>query len=346
MKIAIHKSSRKGYFSEQWILYCSTNQIPFKIVNCYDTDIIRQLDDCDALMWHFSHADEKDFLFAKQMIKAVEEKGLITFPNYQSCWHFDDKIAQKYLFDALHIPTPDSRVFYRKEHALNWIVNESFPKVFKLRSGASSGNVVLVTGKNQAVALIKKTFARGYRQFDRKTGVKDSLSILMSGKGSILQFAKSIGKVFVHSKYEKTKGRERGYVYFQEFLPANDHDIRVIVIGEKAFAIKRLVRKNDFRASGSGNIIYKKDEIDQDCVSNAFEYSKRIEANCLTFDFIYDAGRNPLVVEISFGFSPKAYYACDGYWDSQMNWHPGNYMQEEWMVDLIVEQLKGRKENV
>ena len=43
MKIAIHDSKEKHFFSDRWIEYCSRNNIPFKVVNAYDNDIINQL---------------------------------------------------------------------------------------------------------------------------------------------------------------------------------------------------------------------------------------------------------------------------------------------------------------
>ncbi|MDZ7775700.1 MAG: hypothetical protein U5L09_08950 [Bacteroidales bacterium] len=46
MKIAIH--NRPGSFSDRWIEYCKKQEIPYKIVNCYDNNIIQQLNDCDA----------------------------------------------------------------------------------------------------------------------------------------------------------------------------------------------------------------------------------------------------------------------------------------------------------
>ena len=64
MRIGIHK--RKGSFSENWIKYCEAHQIEYKIVNAYDSDIIQQLKDCDAFMWHHHHAIVSDLLFAKQ----------------------------------------------------------------------------------------------------------------------------------------------------------------------------------------------------------------------------------------------------------------------------------------
>jgi glutathione synthase/RimK-type ligase-like ATP-grasp enzyme len=346
MKIALHRSTRNGYFSERWIAYCQEMLIPYKIVNCYDFDIIRQLADCDALLWHFSHADARDFLFAKQLIKSVEEMGLIVMPNYNSCWHFDDKVAQKYLFEAIGANTPDTWIFYDKYSASKWAYKAKFPVVFKLRGGASSGNVVLVKKRKEAYRLIKKAFGRGFRQFRRITEIKDTLYRYIQRKVSFVTFLKAFAKFFMLSKYESIKGNEKGYIYFQEFLPGNNYDLRVIVIGDQAFAIKRLVRDNDFRASGSGKIIYTKEEIDQECVLMAFDYSYRIGSNCLAYDFVYNESKKPMIVEISFGFSAKAYYSCEGYWDKEINWHKGNFFPQDWMVELIVKQVLERKENV
>lgn len=64
VKIAIHH--RKGSFSDRWIEYCIQNNIPFKLVNCFSSDIVEQVKDCDALMWHYHHAHSKDMIAAKK----------------------------------------------------------------------------------------------------------------------------------------------------------------------------------------------------------------------------------------------------------------------------------------
>ena len=69
MKIAIHHS--KNSFSERWIPYCDSNSISYKIVDCYRSDIMQQLEDCDALMWHFNHKGSKESKFAKQIIREL-----------------------------------------------------------------------------------------------------------------------------------------------------------------------------------------------------------------------------------------------------------------------------------
>ena len=82
MKIGIH--SRKNSFSDRWIKYCIENYIEYKIVNCYSNDIMDQLEDCDALMWHFHHAEPRDFLFAKQLLYSIQLSGKIVFPDFNA----------------------------------------------------------------------------------------------------------------------------------------------------------------------------------------------------------------------------------------------------------------------
>ena len=84
MKIAIHK--REDSFSYECIQYCDKHEIPYKLVDCYQSDIIEDLDDCDALMWHFSQAIAKDLVFAKQLLFSLESAGKIVFP--QKHWQF------------------------------------------------------------------------------------------------------------------------------------------------------------------------------------------------------------------------------------------------------------------
>ena len=103
MKIGIHHT--KGSFSDRWIDYCEEKNIPYKLVNCYANDIINQMEDCNALMWHFHNAGPKDFLFAKQLLYSLQSSGKVVFPDYNTMWHFDDKVGQKYLLEAIHAPS-------------------------------------------------------------------------------------------------------------------------------------------------------------------------------------------------------------------------------------------------
>ncbi|HRN83104.1 MAG TPA: hypothetical protein PK666_12090, partial [Nitrosomonas europaea] len=147
-KIAIH--ARPGSFSDCWIKYCQQKNIPYKTVDCHSSDIIEELGDCSFLMWNWSQTYAEDMLIARGLIKAVESMGIRVFPNSETCWYFDDKVAQKYLMEALGIPMVKSYVFLDRAKALGWARMTKYPKVFKLRGGAGSSNVFLVNDINKA----------------------------------------------------------------------------------------------------------------------------------------------------------------------------------------------------
>uniref|UniRef100_UPI00404A62A8 ATP-grasp domain-containing protein n=1 Tax=Flavobacterium sp. TaxID=239 RepID=UPI00404A62A8 len=339
MKIAIHHTLNS--FSERWIIYCENNNIDYKLVNCYENDIIFKIQDCDVLMWHFHHASPKDILFAKQLLYSVEASGKKVFPNFKSAWYFDDKIGQKYLLESLKIPTIPSYVFYDRKSAERWAEEVKHPIVFKLRGGAGSVNVKLSKTKKQTLKLIYKSFSKGFKH-SSLVPFKEVYSRYKNNKTNFKSFFKSLLRNFIPTEFSKVNGKEIGYVYFQDFIPNNDSDIRVIVIDDKAFAIKRMVRVNDFRASGSGNILYDKELLDIETIKLSFEISKKIDAQCLAFDFVYDLNKNPLVVEISYGFAFSAYDNCKGYWTEDLKWHEGKFDFCGWMVELMLKSINNK----
>lgn len=335
MKLGINGSPESYSFSRRWIEYCKNNNIPYKIVNCYSSNIIHELDDCDAFLWHHYHGSYKDVLFAKQLLYSLEQSGKLVFPNFNTGWHFDDKIGQKYLLEGMKLPFVPTYVFYSKKKAIEWLNQTSFPKVFKLRGGAGSANVKLVRNKREGLFLIKKAFSTGFSQFDRRGYLKERIRKVKEGKDSISGVFKGLRRLFISTVFAKMRGKEKGYVYFQDFIPDNDFDIRVIVIKDKAFALKRMTRKNDFRASGSGTIIYSKEEINESCVRLAFEANKKIKSQSIAFDFVFDKD-TPLIVEISFAYDVHAYDSCPGYWDSNMNWHEEIFNPQVWIIENLI----------
>jgi glutathione synthase/RimK-type ligase-like ATP-grasp enzyme len=338
MKIAIHHNP--GSFSDRWINYCKENSIEYKIVNCYVSDIIFQLSDCQALMWHFSHVDYKDALFAKQLLTSLECSGKKIFPDFNTRWHFDDKVGQKYLLESIRAPLVPSYVFYTSNEAKKYIKSAVFPKVFKLRRGAGSSNVKLVHNKQKALHLVNQAFSKGFSQFDRLGYLKERIRKVVSGQDSMIGILKGIGRLFLPTKFSRMYQREKGYIYFQDFIQGNLFDIRVIVIGDHAFAIKRLVRKNDFRASGSGSIIYRREEINEECLKIAFKVNETLNAQCVGFDFVFNEKKEPVIIEISYGFTVHGYDSCPGYWTSDLGWHQGKFVPQNWMIENLILSIR------
>lgn len=318
MKIAIHH--RQNSFSDYWIEYCKASNIDYKLVNAFDNNIIEQIQDCDVFMWHHHHANFKDNIVAKKILFALEHAGIKVFPDFKTGWHFDDKVAQKYLLEAIKAPLVPSYVFYNKQQALEWAKQTNYPKVFKLKGGAGALNVKLIKSQLQAIKLINQAFDQGFSQFDRLGYFKECLNKYKQGKNNLINVLKSLIRVFIIPEFAKQQAKEKGYIYFQEFIPNNNFDTRVIIInGKFGFAEKRFVREGDFRASGSGDFNY--DDINLDIIKCAFDVAKKLKLQSVAFDFILDKENKPLIIEISYGFGTLGISGVPGYWDHELNWY-------------------------
>lgn len=335
--IAVHLAP-SGY-SKDWIAYCKQQGIAHKVVNCYAPDILVQLEGCTGLMWHHHHTDAKDVVFARQLLQALEHAGIAVFPDWRTGWHFDDKIGQYYLLHLLKAPVIPTVVFYRKADALDWCERTTYPKVFKLRGGAGSLNVRKVKTATDARKLILTSFGKGFSNYNRWEDLKENFRRKRMGRGSWLAIAKSIRRLFVSTAFAKVRGRERGYVLFQDFVPDNTFDTRVVTVGHRAFGIRRLVRKGDFRASGSGFIEYEPEKISPECVRLAFETSEKLGAQVVAYDFVHNMSNNPLIVEINYGYAHASYAKCPGYWDKELNWHSGYFNSTHWMVEDFIKNI-------
>lgn len=334
IKIAIHH--RPGSFSDRWIEYCKENYITYSLVNCYDTDIIKQLKSFDALLWHWHHQDTKAILFARQLFQSLKNMKIKVFPDINTCWHFDDKIGQKYLLESIDAPLVPTYIFYDRQEALDWIGNTDFPKVFKLRCGAGSKNVRLVKNPGEARKLCMTAFGKGFKAnagyfADVSTGIRKARKS-KDYLGKIRRMPSTIMKIYLANL---KRGREKGYIYFQDFIENNKFDTRVTVVGNRAFAYRRMTRKNDFRASGSGDINYDASAISKDCVAIAFEVAKKLGSQSVAFDFVKSKNSIPLLVELSYGYVPAFVKNCTGHWEENMKWHK----EAMWPQDAIIEDM-------
>jgi hypothetical protein len=339
MKIGIHH--RQDSFSSIWIEYCKNNNISYKLVNCCDSDIIQQLDDCDGLMWHWSHYDPEAILFARQLTYSIEQAGKKVFPNSHTCWHFDDKVGQKYMFEAINAPLISTFVFYDKIKALNWIETTNFPKVFKLRGGAGATNVRLVKNRLAGKRLVKKAFTNGFSPYNKLTNLKERIWHFNRDRNinSFVGIFKGLARLFMVTQYEYIIGKEKGYAYFQEFIPGVDSDYRIVIVGDKAFGVKRFVRTDDFRASGSGLKSYDPSKIDTRLIDLAFSISTKLNLQSGAYDFIIKDDKM-FLIEISYGFMTTNF---PGYWDRKLKWNSVEISPQIEMIKSFLSSLNGNQ---
>ncbi|KXX68572.1 hypothetical protein [Flammeovirga sp. SJP92] len=338
MKIAIHP--RENSFSDSWTELCEEEGIDYTLVNCFDNNIISILKGYDVLLWHWHHTDSKAKLIADTLMYSVELMGLKVYPNYKTSLFFDDKIKQKYLFESIGVPSIVTNIFFDKQSSSNFLSKTSFPKVFKLKGGAGASNVRLINNISQAKEINNIMFDTGISLVSSHTSdAKAKFKKIKSFK-DFIEKALRFPSVFLKKrKLNKSFNKEIGYTYFQDFLPNNTYDIRIIVISNIAFGIKRMNRKDDFRASGSGNIDYDISELDTSIVNKCFEIKNKLSLQSVAFDLLYNKDKVEFV-EMCHVWSRKAYYPCKGYWDSELKWHnnldfkPENY--------ILTELIKGK----
>jgi len=339
MKIAIH--NRKKSFSQGWIDHCDRHNIAYKVVNCYDNNIIEQINDCDILMWHHHHESAKDIQFAKQLIYSLEMAGKIVFPDFRTTWHFDDKLGQKYLLEMAEAPLVPTQVFFSLEDALKWIGDSEFPKVFKLRGGSGSMNVRLVKSKLQAVRLARKAFRSGFSNYNSFFQLKDRWINYRTKDAPLRELIEGMARFLIPTRFTTIAGKERGYIYFQDFVSGNTHDVRINYVFNKCFASRRKVRQGDFRASGSGFGDFDMNLIPEKALKISFEVANKLKLQSAAFDFVFWDG-DPLITEVSYGFGIHPEMFKHGYWDEELNFHPGPFNPYEWMVEGVADELKTR----
>lgn len=332
--IGIH--DRPTSFSDRWIQYCRLQNIPFRFVNCLASDVVDQSKGLDALLWHWDTVDPANFLVARHIVTSLEARGLRVFPNVNTCWHYDDKVGQKYLLEAIGAPLIPTWVFLDKDEAMDWIGTTTWPKVFKLRCGAGSKNVRLVRSRDIAIELCNQAFGRG---FPAAAGYFNDMQARLRKTRSSSEFWERLARTprTLRNIVElrRRMHREQGYLYMQEFLPDNEYDTRITIVGDRAFGYRRMNRPNDFRASGSGNPIYNPENIDKRCVAIAFEVAQRLGTQSIAFDFLFNPQQEPMIGEISYCYVASMVHDCPGHWDNKMVWHPGQL----WPEDAILEDL-------
>ncbi len=335
MKIAIanpHNFSNAAVWKE----YAKKKGIECIEVNPYDNDIVDQVRDCDYFFWHHSQTSYKDLILAKPLLFSLQCAGVKVYPNFDSGWHFDDKLGQKYFLEAAGAPLVKSYAFYSEEEALEWAKQTEYPKVFKLRGGAAAKNVKLVHDFKETQKLIRQAFHRGFPYFDAVGELKETYSKFKRHKASIKNLLGAFFRLFKHSHKNDLYHSEKGYVYFQDFMPGNTYDTRIVVIGGKyAVAERRMTRKNDFRASGSGDFSY--EGIDENIVKIAIETAKKLKMQSVAYDFVYDADHNPKIVEICFGFGTKGISHAPYFWDDKMVKHENEPFDiSTWIIDSVI----------
>ena len=205
--------SKEDASSPRWAKALEKSGLEVRWVDVYRPDILDQLQGCHGFMWRWAHFKGMSRIATRLLPVIERELKLAIYPDQNTCWHYDDKIAQAYLLKAAESPHPMTWVWFDRDKALAWLDQAPFPMIMKLATGAGASNVVLLKNKAEAAALTRKMFAGFQESLSPDSTVKQARRVI---KG----FAK--GTPLLDRGYEP----QAGYAFFQEFLGGNDFDTR------------------------------------------------------------------------------------------------------------------------
>ncbi len=343
--VGIHPEGAES-FTARWESALRTRGVAVKLLDLLGEDPLGQVVGCDGVMWHWAQYPHERRMLALPLLRVIETHLRIpVFPDMATCWHFDDKIAQSYLLKALGIPAPKTWVFWRRADALAWCETAAYPVVAKLAVGAGSTNVALVRDVAAARSYVERCFS-GSGILVRPPLPRGGIPRLLAQfKRTAKRAAQAVPYVLANhfpSMPDRTYWMpQKNYALFQEFMPGNNFDTRVTVVGNRAFAYRRFNRPNDFRASGSGNFDVDPSAIDRRCIRDAFESSRKLGSQSMAYDWLFRAdGSGPVTGEISYGYVDWMIEKCPGHWDSDLNWHEGRLWPEEAHVDDFLKRIR------
>lgn len=344
MKILINHDPNKPVHTTDWTTgwesFCKKHSIEYEIIDLMQVNAIETLKNFDVVLWHFGNYSYEEMLEARSILMAASTLGVKVFPNHNEAWHFDDKVAEMYALQAVHAPMPKSQVFYNMKNLKQAVVNGEieFPIVAKLRTGSGSHNVKLIRNKRKLFNYAKRMFGKGFKPapsilYKTSSNIRSSHN-WQTFKAKVKRIPEFLRTLAGAYKFP----REKGYVYLQEFIPNDNFDIKVVVLGDKCTGFHRPVRSHDFRASGGGGFIDDTSVFTEQIVKSAFATAEALGMRCVGFDYVIDK-RTGLgkIIEMSYGCGHDI-SGSGGYYTRDFKWVPQPITLEEEIIRFMLKK--------
>lgn len=224
---------------------------------------------------HMHHHPRVRLYHKRCMAIMAMNPNLTLIPEYRSSLLYDDKIEQA---RQLARWMPRTFLYYTPGAARRGLDAKmpEYPFVSKASQGASSHNVRFVQTPEEARAEIRAAF---------------------SDRGIKLHYSES----------------QSGYLLWQQFIPNNAGDIRIIAIGRKRLVLRRGNRADKPFASGSGKLKPIVDLEDEEVLA-ALHFSNDFftaeDFKWCGIDLVKDEKGRWYVLEVTVGWTLHGYYEC------------------------------------
>lgn len=266
-------------------------------------------------MFVFYPSSEDKGLFYKEYIGDIlmdlSLRGLILLPEYKYFRAHHNKVFMELLRNELkhdELKTIRAESIYDirdlKESLQQIECRIGYPMVLKTSSGSGAAGVDLANNRNELISKAKKMGAVSYTR-DTDCILKNVLLSKLKTRA-----LKTAGKPYIIRTYPREK------MILQSFVPNLQYDYKVLVYGEKYYVLKRLIRDNDFRASGSGKLIFPEKMDSEICkvLDMARMLFIELDVPMLSVDVAYDRKKCHLIEFQCLSFGPYTMQYSDSYY--------------------------------
>ena len=285
--------------------------------------------DKEKAIFIYTSAEDKSGLyksFIEDIIFHLEEQEYKVIPAFRFLKAHNNKVAMELLRSRCQnndINSLQSQVFGSLNDLTKSMIKFAYPVVVKKAAGAMGRGVFLAKNEEE----LKKFAKKASGSFCLKHDVKE-----------ILRKMKYRNKYFPESFY-------RNKFILQNYIPDMKNDWKVLVYWNKTYVLFRGNRKNDFRASGSGNFEFKK-KLPEGLLDYALSVRNYFNVPHISLDIGFDGKRFHLFEFqfLNFGTTtlekaPHYYEKIAGTWRLVT----GESDLEEIYVDSIVNFIRTKK---
>ena len=301
----------KGHFESKWHAVPYRSGMNLELLKKYFNDLNYEFeaiklsavnfknDVPNSSVFLYTASEDKDFKYKdyiEDIVLGVQESGGHVVPAYKYLRAYNNKVFMEILRESTLVDK-NLKSYYWSAPSTDDLNTLSFPIVLKKSAGAMGTGVHFIKNKKQLLDQLKK--------------INQSKSL-----NNIKNYIKDSIRPYKHKGYKKESLFREKFI-LQEFVPNLKSDFKVLAFGERYYIFERPVRKNDFRASGSGHGGYRYGSA-VEVHSEIFDYAEKVHSALnvpnASLDICSDGEKFLLFEFQALSFGSVGQHKSDGYY--------------------------------
>ncbi len=218
-------------WEKYYIAACEELGVPYKVIDIVSPDWWQNVQSNPVKGYLVRAAGDREVrkqMYNERLWFIRQQMDTPMYPDYQGILLYENKRMQSYWMDIHGIPHAETRVFYRKEEALQYIAaNDQWPLVSKPNLGGSGEGVRMLSSARKARRQVRRVFTR-WKFYN--PGI-------------------TRWKKWRFLKYPVMDDTQHNYLIFQQFIPVK-WEWRIIKVGDTYFGHRKLPRKGLHSGTG------------------------------------------------------------------------------------------------